>query len=293
MTRTPILAVAVALVCGCLPMPVSRNLHAAQQSPASPDADVERIPVTLTDPSRPVQLEVHAGRGSITVRGSDRRDIVIEARVRGSSGGRGRTGRSGDPGATTGLRRLTQLPSFAVEEDNNRVSVNSGFGQNRALDFDIQVPTRTSVRLQAMNDGAITVENLDGELEVNNLNGPITLNKVAGSVVAHTLNGRVLATITRITAQKAMAFTTLNGIVDVTLPASLKADFKLRSDQGDIFTDFDLQMKPAASSVQDTRREGGRYRIEVNRAIAGSVNGGGPEIEIRTHNGNIFVRKGA
>jgi DUF4097 and DUF4098 domain-containing protein YvlB len=293
MTRTPILAVTVALVCGCLPMPVSRGLHAAQQSQVSTDADVERIPVTLTDPSRPVQLEVQAGRGSITVRGSDRRDIVIEARVRGSAGGRGRNGRSGDPGTTTGLRRLTQLPSFAVEEDNNRVSVNSGFGQNRALDFDIQVPTRTSVRLQTMNDGAIAVENLDGELEVNNLNGPITLTRVAGSVVAHTLNGRVLATITRITAQKAMAFTTLNGTVDVTLPASLKADFKLRSDQGDIFTDFDLQMKPAASSVQDTRREGGRYRIEVNRAIAGSVNGGGPEIEIRTHNGNIFVRKGA
>ena len=46
-----------------------------------------------------------------------------------------------------------------------------------------------------------------------------------------------------------MAFTSLNGIVDVTLPASVKANVKLRSDQGDVFTDFDIQLTPGQGSA--------------------------------------------
>ena len=68
----------------------------------------------------------------------------------------------------------------------------------------------------------------------------------------------------------------------------------MRSDQGDIFTDFDVQLRPApADSSNAHRGRGGKYRVEVNRAIYGAVNGGGPEIELRTFNGSVFLRKGA
>jgi hypothetical protein len=74
-----------------------------------------------------------------------------------------------------------------------------------------------------------------------------------------------------------MAFTSMNGEVDVTLPASLKANLKLRSDRGDVFTDFDLQLRPSGPpSVDDQRPRGRRYRVEVDKVIYGSVNGGGP-----------------
>ena len=35
-----------------------------------------------------------------------------------------------------------------------------------------------------------------------------------------------------------------------------------------------------------------RQRIEINNAIYGSINGGGPDFEMRTFNGNVYVRKG-
>ena len=64
---------------------------------------------------------------------------------------------------------------------------------------------------------------------------------------------QVVATVRQVTAQKPMAFTSLNGEVDVTLPASLKASLKLRSDQGDVYTDFDVQTRnpPPASATPD------------------------------------------
>jgi hypothetical protein len=126
------------------------------------------------------------------------------------------------------------------------------------------------------------------------VNNAITLTNVAGSVVANAMNGTVKVIMARLTADKAMAFTSFNGDVDVTLPASAKANLRMRSDMGEIFTDFDVQIRPATPAApQSARRSDGRVHIDFNQSIQGSVNGGGPEFEFRTFNGNIYVRKGA
>ena len=39
--------------------------------------------VQLTDPSRPVTLRAHLVSGSITVKGADVREVVVEAKARG------------------------------------------------------------------------------------------------------------------------------------------------------------------------------------------------------------------
>ena len=53
---------------------------------------------------------------------------------------------------------------------------------------------------------------------------------------------------------------------------------------------------PSANVRQPTqareREEGPGTRIELDSSIYGSVNGGGPEFELRTFNGNIYLRKG-
>jgi len=68
---------------------------------------------------------------------------------------------------------------------------------------------------------------------------------------------------------------------------------KLRSDQGDVFTDFDIQLTTTreAPAVKDTRKSDGRYRIEVDRSLFGTINGGGPEFELRSFNGNVYLRR--
>jgi DUF4097 and DUF4098 domain-containing protein YvlB len=159
--------------------------------------------------------------------------------------------------------------------------------------LDIQVPKKTHLELSNVNNGGILVEGVEGELEISNVNGEIELNDVGGAVVAHTVNGRVVATLRRITPDKPMAFTSLNGAVDVTLPRDVKANVKLRTDNGSAFTDFELQMLPQNDRpvIEDSRSSGGRYRVNVNKVIYGAVNGGGPEIEMRTFNGNIYLRK--
>jgi len=179
-----------------------------------------------------------------------------------------------------------------VEEENNEVNINTD-SYMHPIEVTVSVPVHTSLKLRAVNDGDIVVTGVDGDLDVDDINGAVTLNNVSGSVVAHALNGHVYATLTRVDPQKAMAFSSLNGNIDVTFPADLKANVSIRSDQGDVFSDFDIQLKAASSQpvVEDGRGHGGKYRVKIDKTVHGTINGGGPEIQFRNFQGKIYIRK--
>lgn len=55
---------------------------------------------------------------------------------------------------------------------------------------------------------------------------------------------------------------------------------------------FVIDLRPATAPAPQETRPRGRYRLEVNRAIYGTVGGGGPEIELRSFNGDVYPRRG-
>jgi hypothetical protein len=250
-----------------------------------PDATGDKVAVPLSDPSRPALVDVSLVQGSITVRGTTRKDVQVIAHPEED-----RPSRRSDPNAI-GMHRIPQTAGFRITEEANRVKVASD-SPNRSVSFEIEVPAHANLQLHSVNGGEILVENVEGDLDISNVNGGITLKDVGGSVNAGTTNGSVRATVTRVTAQKEMAFTSLNGTVDVTLPAATKANLRLRSDHGDVYSDFDVALTQSAPVVEENRGGNGRYRISRNRSIVGSINGGGPEFELRTFNSNVYVRKG-
>ena len=260
------------------------SLAAAQAVGQQPAED--RVTVPLSDPSKPALIDVSLVRGSITVRGTTRRDLTVIARPDAERPSR----RSADADAS-GMRRIPQNAGFKITEEANRVKVGSD-SPNRHISFEIEAPRQSNLKLSTVNGGEILVENIDGEIDVSNTNGGITLNGVAGSVNAGTTNGSVRASLTRVTAQRAMSFTSLNGAVDVTLPPSTRATLRMRSDRGDVYSDFDVQLAPSTPVVEENRTGSGRYRVSRNRAVIGAINGGGPEFELRTFNSNVYVRKG-
>ena len=240
----------------------------------------DAITVPFSDPARVGSIRVNIHTGGIVVKGGNRRDVVVTAR--------GEEPRRQSQ-APDGLKRLTQAAGLVISEENNQMSVGAG-GRTREVDVELQVPTRVNLNLSTHNDGDVIVENTEGDIEAQNHNGGIRLTNIAGSAVANTHNGDVRVVLTRITAEKAMSFISYNGDVDVTLPSTAKANLKMRSDNGEIFTAFDVQMRPVTPPppTQDSR---GRRRIEINQSVYGSINGGGPEFELRTYNGNIYVRR--
>lgn len=250
---------------------------------AAAQSNADRVSVPLSDPARPAFVKAHLLTGSITVKGYEGKEVVVEARVRNSEDEKSESGMRRIPMNSTGLE---------VEEENNRVNIGAASTQ-RAVDLTISVPVRSSLSLHTVNDGDISVSNVDGELDVNDVNGSVTLTGVSGTAVAHALNGKVLVTFNRINASKPMAFSSLNGDIDVTFPADLKANLVISSDRGEVFSDYEVALaaRTPQQVKEDSRGQGGHYQVKVDKTIHGTINGGGQEIQFRNFNGSIYIRK--
>jgi hypothetical protein len=193
---------------------------------------------------------------------------------------------------TAGMKQIPLDSSgLTVEEDNNRVEI-SLESWKRAYDIEIRAPFGSSLKLDGANLDEIRVENLSGEIELESANGDIKLLNVAGPVTANTTNGDIEAVLNRAAADKPMSFVTFNGDVDVTLPADAKASFRIKSTMGELYTDFDLVLKSLlAEPEKTTAKEGAKFRVSLERAVYGTINGGGPEIKFQNYRGNIYIRK--
>lgn len=289
-------------------------LAAAQENPQA-----QHVTAAFRDPAAPRKLEVNLmTTTSLTVRGTERADVAIDYTVRGS----GAVRRSSEP--PPGMHRIGGSSTLDVTPDGNVVRVNGGGWLGNLGDVTIQVPVQTSVTIASSLGGKIVMENIGGEIEVNQLNGEITITNASGPVVAHSTNGKIIASLTRLTMDKSMSFSTFNGDIDITLPADAKATLKARADNGDIFTDFDVKVEPqtgspargaapappappappspfSSSSIKDQVRD--QVRNTVRAAVKpikqrgpadyveGTINGGGTEIQFTTFNGRILIHK--
>jgi DUF4097 and DUF4098 domain-containing protein YvlB len=210
------------------------------------------VTVPFPDEGRPRVIKAEIVNGRIRVKGYAGKDAIIS-----SEDGKGER-------------------SFSLTEQNNVITLNGG--TRKTANLTIQVPHQTSLQLRCVNCGELQIEGVEGDIDVNTVNGGIRLTNVSGSVLAHSLNNNVTATIDRVDTSKAMSFSSMNGSIDCTFPANLKANVKMRTTNGKIDTDFEIRLA-------------GGEAIRMDRGISGTINGGGPEVVFKAFNGSIRIRK--
>ncbi len=276
----------------------------------SQEGKADRATVSFSDPSKPGFLEIGVHRGSITIKGYNGKEVIIEAkavtrklkdfdvdvelrladRIRARAGVKTEEKKAKK---TEGMRRI-QAPlvtGLTIEEENNKMEVDVS-SMKQAVDLTLQVPFSTSLELSAHTGGDITVENITGDIEVNHHNGSLNLTGISGTVVAHTFSGDVIVTFAKVTPDKPMSFSTWSGDIDVTFPSSVKATVKMKTEHGEIYSDYDIQIDTTAQKVEkDERIEGGKYKISFDKYIVGKINGGGPDFVFNTYSGDILIRK--
>ncbi len=247
----------------------------------------DKITVPISNPSQPVTIKATLFLSSIKVTAGTGRELYVTA-TQGMNGNN-----SERDTAPPGMKRIGARPGMNIEEDHNVVTISAGSMTGRGGDLLIEAPVNSNLQLKTMNGSSIDVTGISGDLEIENTNGYIKLTNVSGSVVAHTLNGSVTASLDHVTPDKPMSFTSLNGKVDVTLPADTKARLRLKTDNGSIFSDFDVKLEAdsAKPAIEDSRSQNGKYKISVDRSVTGTINGGGPEYTFQTMNGSILIHK--
>jgi hypothetical protein len=247
--------------------------------PAVAQRTGERVVVPARNSTRPRKVEVKMMQGTLTVKAHAGTDVIVETE---------RAARhEAAEAAPAGMHRIDLPRGLTVEEQDNVISVRPGPGGNGGLV--ISVPPDTSLSARNIN-GAIVVDGLRGELDVESNNGAITLTNVAGTVVAHSLNGAIKATMDRVDPAKPISFSTLNGSIDATLPADVKANVKLSTHRGEVWSDFDIKLGAGPITSQSNTADG-KYRVTMDRSISGTINGGGVDASFYTLNGKITIHK--
>lgn len=245
-------------------------------------AQEQQIVIPLSNPNKVGTLKVFLINGSITVSGYTGKDVVINTKVRANTYKKKKINKYG-------LKKIESTSNeFTVEEVDNVIRVKPAHN-HPFIDFEIKVPKKFNLKLKTINRSNIYVEHVNGEIEVSNINGKVDMKDISGSVIADALNKNITISFKKVFDNIPMAFTSLNGNIDITFPKSLKADIKAKSDNGDVYTDFEIKMD--SKPVVKRSNSSGVYKVKVEKWAFGSINGGGTKVTFKTLNGDIIIRK--
>lgn len=141
------------------------------------------------------------------------------------------------------------------------------------VDFVVRVPAGVRFVGSTVN-GGIEIDGLRSDVEARTVNGAVGIG-TTGLAQASTVNGGITARLGSGTLTDDLEFSTVNGSIELELPADLAADLDARTTNGGIHSDFGV----TTHGSQDRHR------------LRGSIGGGGPELELSTVNGRIILRE--
>lgn len=228
----------------------------------------------FSDPAKPGTLKFTLPWAEARITGTDGDEIIVSSSLEQ----KGRAEVDDD-----GFRRLDEDVSFELVEKDN-VAVISLAGDSawasHGAEFEIKVPRNTNLIIRTSIGGDIRVDGVEGDLDINSMNGEVELNNIASSAVVNTLNGEISARF-KSAPVKPVSLSSLNGEIDVHLPADTKANLRMRTHNGSIRTNFSdklLQTKTekntapsfagANDELRNAQRELAREQSRIDREHA-------------------------
>lgn len=199
--------------------------------------------------------------GSISVSGSSRRDISVQARVVATA----------EPDSDA--RALAR--DVAVTLDNGRLRATGPENERRrswSVSYRVDVPSSFDVNLETSN-GSVAVDGVKGRIDMESSNGSVRLTDVGGRVNARTSNGSVHVTLAgKYWDGDGLSVVTSNGSARLDLPDGYNAHLIAGTNNGSLNLDIPVTVQGRVSKRIDT-----------------TLGTGGATIEMRTSNGSLRI----
>jgi DUF4097 and DUF4098 domain-containing protein YvlB len=138
--------------------------------------------------------------------------------------------------------------------------------------YEVTVPRTMDLQIENTN-GAIEASDVRGSHRIETTNGRIILARCAGDVDAATTNGSIEAELTVINAGRSVRLETTNGGIHARLPRTFAARIDAANTNGSIESDLPIMVSGSQNK----------------HSLHGTINGGGPELRLRTTNGSIHI----
>jgi hypothetical protein len=155
------------------------------------------------------------------------------------------------------------------------------------MSFIVRVPAALHVIANTINNGDVTVKNVDGVVKAGNINGSIRLENLKSPAEATTINGDVDIDYA-MNPDSACRFYSLNGDINASFQPELSADVSFESFNGGFYTNITSMEKLPLKVEKSSHGDGIRYKIDGNRYQAGR---GGAHLDFETFNGNVYLKE--
>ena len=211
-------------------------------------------------------LDVDAGpNGGIRVRGWERGDILVRARVVGH--------------AATEQQARQIVAGVRIDTGGGQIRAQGparegGGDSHWSVSYEIMAPQNAQLTLNTRN-GGISMRDFRGTVRFRARNGGIRLENVAGEIRGETTNGGVNVDLSGDRWEgTGLDIETRNGGVRLDLPSNYSAELETGTTNGRINIDFPVTVQ-------------GR----IGRHLTTTLGSGGPKIRVMTTNGGVHIRR--
>lgn len=185
---------------------------------------------------------------------------------------------------TADNQRERERIRIEVIERDEEVSVETKYAENGwrdshggKVEYQLKVPMNTNLAEIDLVNGELEVNKVKGAVSANVVNGSIHSDGSAANLTLNVVNGGIYAQLVEASQLvSAIDLQTVNGTINLVVPADISASFDAETMHGSIKSDFDLEHSKG---------------MFVGREATGSVGSGDISVRLETVNGSIKIRK--
>jgi Toastrack DUF4097 len=202
--------------------------------------------------------------GDVEITGWDRNEVQIDAVKRARD-----------------QQRLDEA-QIEVEAGSDYVKVRTQYPHNHtnnnpaSVHYTLHVPQNARLDRISLVNGALTVQKVVGGVDASLVNGKAHISDLSGEASISSVNGSIEANYASLSNVREIRLKSVNGSVELGLPASPNADVKASTVNGGIKSDFPLTVQ-------------GSF---VGHNVNGTLGSGGTRIDLSNVNGSIHIGPG-
>ncbi len=150
-----------------------------------------------------------------------------------------------------------------------------GTSHEGQVTYVLLVPAGATLEKIETVNGSVLIEKITGAVHATSVNGSIKGQSLAGTAKLETVNGSIHSTHTQLQPEGRLKASSVNGAIEVQLPAGLSAALEASTVNGSVQSDFAF-----TTTTRNSKRN-----------IEARIGGGDARIELSAVNGGIRVRE--
>ena len=176
---------------------------------------------------------------------------------------------------------------LSIEENGNEITVqqiSNGASCGCSDGYSIKVPKGMNLHIEHSTTYGddVRISDMSGEIEISVNYNDLYLDNVTGPLAVKTVYGDLETKFGTVNQGSAMSLVSVYGHVDVSMPATTKADIQVSTNYGALYSDMDIKVS--------TTGKNGKMKSINSKKVTGTINGGGVEINLSAMYDDVYLR---